>query len=524
MRFIVDQSWETPLVADALVLQLQGWNDWYQYRTAYYVTYVDEELTKSFIGIVKIADITHQYVNHPESATPLPPDFTDPLPRERYASIGQSEEYYERLRALLGADKMRKALHALGDLAEDPTRLDSFRDHGVVSSSLMREVSAATIRNKFRRIVVDGGGNAAYDFVYARPTESPLPVDDTTLEFEVVPGSTPPSNVHALIGRNGSGKTTILRSMARALLGGSIVTPADGSFRSRDGSDLDIANLVYVSFSAFDEVSLPVLDKQLQWNVPYSYVGLQYIPDHVADPPGPELPEPLNMEKQTRPPTALGTDFAASAKNVIAKGWRESWLAALRTLESDPNFNEAEVSQLALEEVDPDQLVANALALWQTLSTGHKIVLLTITRLVETVVERTLVLADEPEGHLHPPLLAALIRAISDLLQARNGVAIVATHAPVVLQEVPRKCAYKLLRVGRSQTAERPSIETFGESIGMLSSEVFSLELSDSGFHRMLTTAALQLGSYEAVVNHFQGELGFEARGLLRSWFAAQRV
>jgi hypothetical protein len=89
---------------------------------------------------------------------------------------------------------------------------------------------------------------------------------------------------------------------------------------------------------------------------------------------------------------------------------------------------------------------------------------------------------------------------------------------------VPRKCAYKLRRSGRSQSAERLSIESFGESVGILSSEVFSLELSDSGFHRMLTTAALELGTYENVLNHFHGELGFEARGLLRSWFAAQRV
>jgi hypothetical protein len=36
-----------------------------------------------------------------------------------------------------------------------------------------------------------------------------------------------------------------------------------------------------------------------------------------------------------------------------------------------------------------------------------------------------------------PPLLAAMMRALSDLLVDRNGVAVVATHSPVVLQEVP---------------------------------------------------------------------------------------
>jgi predicted ATP-dependent endonuclease of OLD family len=69
------------------------------------------------------------------------------------------------------------------------------------------------------------------------------------------------------------------------------------------------------------------------------------------------------------------------------------------------------------------------------MSSGHAIVLLTITRLVATVEEKTLVLLDEPESHLHPPLLSAFIRALSDLLYDRNGVAIIATHSPVVLQE-----------------------------------------------------------------------------------------
>jgi len=65
------------------------------------------------------------------------------------------------------------------------------------------------------------------------------------------------------------------------------------------------------------------------------------------------------------------------------------------------------------------------------LSSGHAIVLLTITRLVE-LDERSLVLIDEPEVHLHPPLLSAFVRALSDLLIELNGVAIVATHSPVM--------------------------------------------------------------------------------------------
>lgn len=40
--------------------------------------------------------------------------------------------------------------------------------------------------------------------------------------------------------------------------------------------------------------------------------------------------------------------------------------------------------------------------------------LLSITKLVEFVEERSLVLMDEPEAHLHLPLLSAFVRALSD--------------------------------------------------------------------------------------------------------------
>lgn len=156
------------------------------------------------------------------------------------------------------------------------------------------------------------------------------------------------------------------------------------------------------------------------------------------------------------------------------------------------------------------------------MSSGHKIVLLTITRLVETLEERSLVLLDEPESHLHPPLLAAFIRALSDLLIERNGVAIVATHSPVILQEVPKSCVWKLRRSGEHVAADRPEIETFGENVGILTQEVFGLEVAKSGFHRMLADQIGFRTSYDQVLERFGGSLGSEARALLQSLLAAR--
>jgi predicted ATP-dependent endonuclease of OLD family len=158
--------------------------------------------------------------------------------------------------------------------------------------------------------------------------------------------------------------------------------------------------------------------------------------------------------------------------------------------------------------------------MFRRLSSGHKIVLLTITKLVQVVGERSLVLIDEPEAHLHPPLLSALIRALSDLLTERNGVAIIATHSPVVLQEVPKECVWAIRRYGYQSTADRPDIETFGENVGVLTREIFGLEVSKSGFHRALQEAVEQGLSYDEVLAQFNHRLGMEGRALARAAIA----
>jgi ABC-type multidrug transport system ATPase subunit len=195
----------------------------------------------------------------------------------------------------------------------------------------------------------------------------------------------------------------------------------------------------------------------------------------------------------------------------------------VETLEADDLFAEANVT--ALLDIGDENWREDASKLYRRLSSGHAIVLLSITRLVELVDERTLVLLDEPESHLHPPLLAAFVRALSDLLIKRNGVAIIATHSPVVLQEVPRSCAWKLRRSGRIAVTERPTIETFGENVGVLTREVFGYEVTKSGFHRMLHEAVSRRGlDFDGVVAHFDGQLGAEARAIVRALVAERET
>jgi ABC-type multidrug transport system ATPase subunit len=316
----------------------------------------------------------------------------------------------------------------------------------------------------------------------------------------------PPTNIHVLIGRNGVGKTHMLNNMSRALIDKEPDENKVGIFECVTDDKSSFANLVSVTFSAFDPFEpLPNRKDRLD-GLPCAYVGLKR-PGKTKN--GSPLP-PKTPEK-------LSEEFGASVL-VCSQGARLSrWRRALQMLETDPIFRALDVATLADDTQTEKEIRFAARRLFGKLSSGHKIVLLTITRLVETVEERTLVLLDEPEAHLHPPLLSAFVRSLSDLLVNRNGVAIIATHSPVVVQEVPTSCVWKIRRSGHVVAAERPDIQTFGENVGILTREIFGLEVTDAGFHRLLRESVQSTDTLEQALKKFDGELGGEARALIRA-------
>ncbi len=262
-----------------------------------------------------------------------------------------------------------------------------------------------------------------------------------------------------------------------------------------------------MSFSPFDKYG-PLVTNPAGLEVRYAYVGL--IRESAEDRENSDDAAPLTIKAQPD----LFKDFKDGIIACRIGARRDRWAHALELLEADPLFKEAEISAIVDDEQEGWE--QRAWRLFRNLSSGHSIVLLIITKLVEIVEEKSLVLIDEPEGHLHPPLLSAFVRALSELLTDRNGVAIIATHSPVVLQEVPKTCAWILSRSGLSSRADRPRHETFGENVGILTHEVFGLEVMQTGFYRMISEA-VQTRTYDAVVDYFDGKLGGEARALART-------
>ncbi|WP_329598754.1 ATP-binding protein [Streptomyces pseudovenezuelae] len=421
-----------------------------------------------------------------------------------FFSLGIDESYYATLRDEFDDETRLAIFSGLRDVAYDAELFEQARNEPVMRESLLRGTDADTVRTQYRRIV-NGGPTLSRFHVRYRQEALSESAPTLTIELTVDPEKNPPSNIHAVIGSNGVGKTRLLHNIAQTTL-----TPRGMRRHSSLEDRLDhrqhpFTNVVYVSFSAFDSQGPHQVSKapnRVGDRVDYQYVGLK-----TADGAG------------VKSYAALGSEFAECIQRCVedhpARARR--WSGVLAKLEeTDPLFHDLEITRLARaqDRPDPEQV-------FDGLSSGHKIVLLTLARLVQHTTERTLVLIDEPEGHLHPPLLSTFVRTLSELLRDRNGIAIIATHSPVVLQETPREAVWALRRVGDDLRVDHPEVETFGENVGVITREIFGLEVRRTGFNRLIQSLADDGMSFEDILAEFDDQLGAEGRALAR--FATRR-
>jgi predicted ATPase len=154
-------------------------------------------------------------------------------------------------------------------------------------------------------------------------------------------------------------------------------------------------------------------------------------------------------------------------------------------------------------------------------STGHKIALHLVASLVAFTEPKSIVLIDEPESHLHPPLLAALMHAVRAILRRNDAFAIVATHSPVVVQETLSRHVSIVRRSGDETRIFRPRIQTYGESIGEITNEVFGLTADATDFHVTLAKMVDRGMSLEAIEGMFEGGLSMQARAFVMTKLAS---
>ncbi|MFD9078224.1 AAA family ATPase [Streptomyces erythrochromogenes] len=496
MEFQVLEWKATIPQAHGAYLVKDSWND-HGFVTTFNLLVRLQDASVVKVGFLRIghAEMTKSGWNR--TSDRLPDRFTSL--DDGYFSLGMEDDYYEALRLNLSRSMAHEILYALKDAAYAQPPDQATLDLQVFSSSLLR---GRTYRDLLRTRQVALGVRARivpFKWSYTPEQKGLLPAPRLT--FESKPASLPPTNLHALIGRNGVGKSSLLHAIASAAANVQLDVEDDPD----PGGDAGrFASCVVIGFSPFDRHSYAFADDA---GIPFHFIRLRH-----------------QHHGRLKSDEELKGEFVRSfaIARVGARGVR--WRKAIETLNYGASGfldGDMDVIDAMIREHNPSRLEREMGRVFENLSSGHKVVLLMVTRLIEVVSERTLVLIDEPETHLHPPLLAALTNALSNLLADRNGMAVVATHSPVVLQEVPASCVHALERHGDELTARRPDLETYGESVGELTYDVFGLEVTSTGFHAAIAAEVANGGTYADITRRFTG-LGAEARALLRAMTFSQ--
>jgi ABC-type lipoprotein export system ATPase subunit len=520
MKFqIISQNAYPPQVGtNTCYLETNNWND-YSFVTTFALSLHDEEGHYHKIGNVRIGFLgqTEEIATYQK----LDNIFDDDLP-PNFFSLGMDSGYYKEL-SKLKQTLREKILTALKDVVFSTECLKVAENESVFSTALLRDTSITTVKGKYTRIL--SGAPELTEFKFAFSPEDQM-FGGKNIKFNVNVGSTPSTNVHAIIGTNGTGKTTFFNKMVDAIIepkadSGKVIKLNEFGASSPIGKNY-FSSLTSISFSAFDTFIPPKERSNPAKGTCYFYLGLKKIAkdgqentnalktiDELREDMCEGMlncfydPQSKKIERFKHVIKLLSTD--QNIKSLDLKQYHDEYL----TLKPEGNQSEAEFRIMCRDKF---------LQLLPPMSSGHMIVLLSAFSLIATVDDRSLVLIDEPESHLHPPLLSAFIRALSWLLHQVNGVAIIATHSPVVLQEIPSSSVWKVMRSGNETKAVRPDIETFGENVGTLTREVFGLDIDKSGFITVLQSAVETGKSFEYIYKRvFKKRIGGEGLILLRT-------
>ncbi|CAG2158317.1 hypothetical protein LMG31506_06326 [Cupriavidus yeoncheonensis] len=153
-----------------------------------------------------------------------------------------------------------------------------------------------------------------------------------------------------------------------------------------------------------------------------------------------------------------------------------------------------------------------------SMSSGQSILTYFISAALAYLKDGSLVLFDEPEIHLHPNAVALLMQTLQALLKRFDSYAIIATHSPVVIQEVPRKQVIRFEREGSITSSYPLEQESFGENISELTRLVFETVEIPNFYKKTLQSLAMER-TFDEVSSLFDHRLSLHATAYLASLY-----
>lgn len=517
-------------------LQQDRWND-FSFMTQYHLYVAVPEFTGR-IGTVKILR------RGQTDADGLQLDLGALTPLgENFVSLGQDLDYYERLASL--PDELRlEILNGLQDAIAFPDHAETFFNEKGWATSVLRDIQWTSFRQDasillqrdYNRVARLGLDISFHVTGWGDPLNLNFQAPGTLFPWDA-PTAALPDRVAVLIGRNGSGKSTLLSRLARVLHAsqrerGTETLRALGKI---DPPGIGFTRIINIAYSAFDVFQLPGVDyrdrKQIVDDLErgvgrYHYCGLRDIAREVRQAEGvgeidgkPIQAQDLDRQELVVLKTSeeLASEFGKIVGRVSGSGRSDLFNQVCKILATDTSFSD-------LGDNPGGSVIEHAVAWFKVWSTGHKIVMHAIASLVAYTEPKSIVLIDEPETHLHPPLLAAFMHATRHVLRHNDSFAVIATHSPVVAQQTLARHTSIVRRAGSETSISAPRIETYGESIGEITNEIFGLTADATDFHQILTRLIDAGYNLDQIEGLFDRGLSLQARAFVMTKLADKRA
>ncbi len=461
---------------DTIALVYDNWDD-FGYKTSYAVYYCDNDGIATRIGRIKIYHTSLDDDNSERKIDLLIKKESNIKQLDKnYCSLGQDLRYYQNLKEKLPQSYMQ-VLSRLRDLAIDSAIYDEFSDAPGVSCSLLRESSAIKALNEAKRTIE--GIMFVNDMSFSYKFTPPYSSKKTTIKIDFHKRDKDfPYRVVAIVGKNGTGKTRFLSELADYLSGNTDMrkTHLIGNDVSRRPAFYKVMS---ISYSVFDEFRKSN-DNGL---CSYIYCGINIIDEN-------GISRPMSKEE-------LKKECQDALLKVRDSNRYNDWKSIIKELIGQDGLEEV-VSQLESE--------SNSFLL----SSGQNILILSMTMALANIENESILLVDEPETHLHPNAIASFMRMLNLLLEKYNSYAILATHSPIVLQELASRQIVIFDRVDDFMISRTPPLECFGENVSRIIDSIFEVKDTESSYRTILRKAYMKKTENE-IHAYFEDNLSINA-------------
>jgi predicted ATPase len=391
-----------------------------------------------------------------------------------YCSLGQDKEYYFQLKEFLGGEYYSFLL-ALRDVAIFPKIHEQFENDPIYKASLIRGNEVERLARTIRFEIEGVKPNEYYKFNYTH--KPPYAENTIPLNFDFEYNTNFEHRIYALIGKNGTGKTRILSSLAKNL-------------SEKDPSNFTPRKPVYgkvftVSYSFFDSFEIP----QSSASFNYVYCGLK------------------KKDGTWKDQKDLLLDFFQAAELIREKNLENDWYEILS------NFIEKDFLDIAFARkengVDPFgyEFKANEFTkIRKVLSSGQSIILFMLSEILSKIRFDSLILFDEPETHLHPNAISALLNTLFSLVGRFQSFCVLATHSPLILQEIPSRNIFVIERDGNNASVRSLERESFGENLTVITQDIFGNSEVPRHFMALIQDLISQKKTYDEIISILESD------------------